>query len=299
MIIEKATVKSLLGTLQSGLALDIAPNHTGIVVWNGQDTEEYHFVVGTFDKDDAFGEAKMKRAFRQELLNIVEGKHFQVVVVEDWFVGSNADTVRKLAALNTVIDELLMDGLCTYEEFYRWKEGEWHKRAMSISKQKTGIKDKLKTQALLEELEYAFYLEHMLDSDSIKKEICFEDICDACGMLLAVVAEKNFQIDSVKSKSIKLSDIKMHFIEGREGVNDIKGLHIQEDDLRGVELDYKNLEESVKRQVKTYPDDILISPLPVSKLGLFGLNNKFKFYASDDTYLVFYLKKKKTNAKKN
>lgn len=294
MVIEKATVKNLLSTLKSGLALDIAPNHTGIVIWNGQDTEEYHFVVGTFDKEDKFGEAKMRKTFKDELIKILTGKHFQVVVVEDWYVGQNADTVRKLAALNTVIDELLMDGVCTYEEFYRWKESEWHKRAMSISKQKTGIRDKLKTQALLEELEYGYYLQYADASDQIKKEVCLEDVCDACGMLLAVVAEKNFKLNSATPKNIKLSDIKMHFIADREGIADIKGLHIQEDDLRGVELDYKNLEESIKRQAKAYPDDILISPLPVSKLGLFGLNNKFTFYDSDDTYLVFYLKKKKS-----
>ena len=82
MNIEKPTVLSLLQTIKSGIAFDLAKNHTGIVIWNGVEIERYGFELQEYDKSDPFGYYRMRYNLRREIEKIVSGRHFEYCVVE-------------------------------------------------------------------------------------------------------------------------------------------------------------------------------------------------------------------------
>ena len=287
---EKPTVESLLKTIPSGIGLDIAKNHSGIFIWDNGKMEQYGFALDDYEKNDPFAEYKMRRQFKQKLSEIVQGRYFEHCIIEDVYAGENFDTVRKLLALNTVIDELIFERVLTINKFYRWNEPKWSKATRSIYKQKGRLKSKFETQGLLEYLEYDFLLEHKDDKPARKKEIFFEDICDATAMLLAVVANESMLVNVVNSANIKMSDIKMIYVEGIMDTYSIKDKRVNEEGFIGVDLDYRNLEKSIIAQVTQFPNDVLCALLPSSKLGVFGMKHNFKFFDSDEGYLLFYKK---------
>ena len=287
---EKPTVESLLKTIPSGIGLDIAKNHSGIFIWDNGKMEQYGFALDEYEKNDPFAEYKMRRQFKQKLSEIVRGRYFEHCIIEDVYAGENFDTVRKLLALNTVIDELIFERVLTINKFYRWNEPKWSKATRIIYKQKGRLKSKFETQGLLEYLEYDFLLEHKDDKPAKKKEIFFEDICDATAMLLAVVANESMLVNVVNSANIKMSDIKMIYVEGIMDTYSIKDKRVNEEGFIGVDLDYRNLEKSIIAQVTQFPNDVLCALLPSSKLGVFGMKHNFKFFDSDEGYLLFYKK---------
>lgn len=287
---EKPTVLSLFKTIPSGIGLDIAKNHSGICIWNGESIEQYGFALDDFDKKDPFAEYKMRRQFKQKLSEIIRGRYFEHCIIEDVYGGENFDTTRKLLALNTVIDELIFEHCCTVNKFYRWNEPKWSSATRSIYKQRGRLKSKIETQGLLEYLEYDYYLEHKDDKPAVKKEIFFEDICDATAMLLAVVANETLNLNIAKQSSIKMSDIKMIYLEDTMDTYSCSDKRVNEEGFISVDLDYRNIEKSIVNQVSQHPNDVLCAFLPSSKLGVFGLKHKFTFYDSEEGYLLFYKK---------
>lgn len=287
---EKPTVLSLFKTIPSGIGLDIAKNHSGICIWNGESIEQYGFALDDFDKKDPFAEYKMRRQFKQKLSEIIRGRYFEHCIIEDVYGGENFDTTRKLLALNTVIDELIFEHCCTVNKFYRWNEPKWSSATRSIYKQRGRLKSKIETQGLLEYLEYDYYLEHKDDKSAVKKEIFFEDICDATAMLLAVVANETLNLNIAKQSSIKMSDIKMIYLEDTMDTYSCSDKRVNEEGFISVDLDYRNIEKSIVNQVSQHPNDVLCAFLPSSKLGVFGLKHKFTFYDSEEGYLLFYKK---------
>ena len=170
MIIEKLTVLNLFKTIKSGIGLDISKNHTGIVIWNGKTIETYGFAIEEYDKSDYFAEYKMRRDFKEKLYQIVKDRHFEYCIVEDVYSGENFDTVRKLLALQTVIDELIFEHVCVVDNFVRWLQVEWSKYTRQVYKQAGRLKSKLETQGILEYLEFDFYLEHKGDLTELRKK---------------------------------------------------------------------------------------------------------------------------------
>lgn len=300
--LEKPTVINILKTVPSGIGLDIAKNHTGIVIWNGVSVETYGFYLTEYDKLDYFGEYKMRREFKKKLTEIVKGKHFEYCIVEDVFGGDNFDTVRKLLALNTVMDELIFENVCTVGTFVRWNETKWAAATRTIYKQKGKLKSKIETQGLLEYLEFDFYLKYKdypeTDAQSkktglpTKKELFFEDICDACGMLLGLVIAHNYELNITKSSLVRLSDIKMLYVDYIEDTYMINDKRVQEEGFIILDdFDCKHIEDSIKQAVATHPHDVLCVELPPNKLGRFGIKHNFTFFTEGEGYLIFYNKK--------
>jgi hypothetical protein len=106
----------------------------------------------------------------------------------------------------------MFEGVCFITEFYRWKPSEWLAKARMVYKQRGKLKTKLEIQGILEYLGYEFYITNKDKSDKEKAEMFFEDKCDACGMLLAVCVARVFLINKVENSDIKLSDIKMYYV---------------------------------------------------------------------------------------
>ena len=300
---EKPTVINILKTVPSGIGLDIAKNHTGIVIWNGETVETYGFLLTEYDKLDYFGEYKMRREFKNKLKEIVADRHFEYCIVEDIYGGDNFDTVRKLAALNTVMDELIFDGVCTVGTFVRWKQVQWAAKARMIYRQKGKPSSKIETQKLMEYLEFDFYMKYKdypeTEAQSkktglpTKKDLFFEDICDACGMLLGLVIAHNYELNITRSSLVKMSEIKMLYVDYIEDTYMINDKRVQDEGFIILEdFDIKHIEDSIKQAVTAYPNDVLCVELPPSKLGRFGIKHNFTFFAEGEGYLIFYKKKK-------
>jgi len=271
-------ITDLLKRIPSGMGLDIAKNHTGVFIWDGSEIHEYGLVVGTdYNKDDPFAEYRMRREFKDKLGEIVEGRFFARCIVENVYGGQNFDTVRKLLALNTVIDELIFDNVCSVDKFYRWEEAKWLKYARLLYKQKGKLNPKVEIQGILDALGYSY------------EGKCAEDVRDAAGMLLGVVASEMIA-DNQSKVSVKMSDVKMHYIELPEDIYLLRDTKVQDGCIM-VDLDLRSIEKSILMNVSQHPADALIAPLPSNKLGSFGLKHKFRFYEEGDGYLVFYKKK--------
>ena len=288
MLVEKCTVENLLQTIKSGIGLDIAKNHTGVFVWYGGKIEEHGFALPEYDKSDPHAECRMRRALRHYLEPIVKGRHFEHCIVEDVYGGDNFDTTRKLLALNTVIDDLIFDGVCTVDNFYRWKESQWLSNFRLFYRQKGRWKSKIETQNILEYLEYQFYLDHKDDTNAEKKRIFFEDICDACGQLLSVVGYLYLRDKTEHKVTVKMSDVKLCYIEDMDDFDVAKDKRVREDDCLVLDYSGRDVEKFILNMVGVYPNDLLCIELPVSKLGAFGLKYKLPFYESGMGYLYFY-----------
>lgn len=289
MIIGSANWESFFRQIKSGIGLDVAKNHTGVVIWNGETVETFGFAIKEYDKTDYFAEYRMRKAFKDELVKIVRGREFEYCIVEDVYGGDNFDTVRKLLALNTVIDELIFEGTCFVDHFVRWTEPVWMKAFRSIYRQKGKLKSKVEVQGILEFLEFPFYMEHKDDEN--KEDIFFEDICDAAGMLFAVIADKLFQINIAKQSSVKMSDVKMFYVNTIEDTYGIRDKRVESEGFIAVSLEGRNLEKAILLQIQGHPDDVMCAFLPSSKLGVFGTKHKFQFFDSDEGWLVFYKKR--------
>lgn len=288
--ISAPTVESIFSCIKSGIGLDIAKNHTGICIWENNEIKTYGFDLIPYDKSDYFAEYRMRADFKKKLKEIVQGKHFEFCIVEDVYGGDNFDTTRKLLALNTVIDELIFERVCTVDNFVRWTATKWMSYFRMIYKQRGKLKSKIETQNILEYLKFDFYIKNKDLSDADKKKIFFEDICDATGMLCGMIMHKNSDLSLKKSISLKLSDIKMIYVEDIEDIYSIKDKRVREEGYVLTDLSTRSLEKSIIGAVKVNPDVVLCSYIPVTKLGAFGIKHKFTFYESGEGYLLYYKK---------
>lgn len=294
MILEKLTVLNIFKTIKSGIGLDISKNHTGVVIWNGSSIETYGFAIDEYDKSDYFAEYKMRRDFKCRLTQIVKDRTFEYCIVEDVYSGENFDTVRKLLALQTVMDELIFEHVCVVDNFVRMLQVEWSKYTRQIYKQNGRLKSKIETQALLEYLDFEFYMKHKDDSERIKKDIFFEDICDACAMLIGLIMKMKLENSVKKTQSLKLKDVKMVYVEHKGDIKTLRDKrlkNLEEKDIVDVDIT-KAIEKNILLCCTNDMDNVMRAEIPVNKLGVFGQKHKFNFYASGNGYLYFYYKKK-------
>ena len=127
-------------------------------------------------------------------------------------------------------------------------------------------------------------------SNADKKAIFFEDICDATAMLCVMIMKKNSDLSLAKSVSVKLSDIKMFYVENLEDTYSARDKRIREEGYVYVDINTRALEKNIVNAVRANPDVVLCTYLPVAKLGRFGIQHKFEFFESGEGYLLFYKK---------
>ena len=287
--LEKPTTEGVLKVLGSGLGLDVAKNHTGVCIYRNGKIERYGFAVKDYDKTDYHADYRMRYEFKTKLKEIIQGMEFNYCIIEDVYGGENYDTVRKLLALNTVIDELIFEGSVKVKDFYRWAESRWLKYFKMIYQCRKGLKSKVATQEILEYLEDSFYMENKDNPHKLK--IFFEDICDATAMLcgLAVFISSQEE-DSKKEKKITMKDIKMYYLEDSLDYLSLSDDRVRYEDWLPINAEFKNLERKVLESAKANPDSVMSMELPVARLGRFGVEHNFTFYPSGEGVLIWYLK---------
>lgn len=148
--IEAPTLWNIVPKEGLFLGLDISKTSTGITyIENGER------IVGNITLEEIEGvhkEVLLRRALKRDLEELVKGKEFDLIIIEDAFVGENPDTVRLLFALNTAIDEMILDGICSCKKFVRvnnqqWKSWLYMLDSDGISK---GLNDKEKIRICLD-----------------------------------------------------------------------------------------------------------------------------------------------------
>ena len=112
-------------------------------------------------------------------------------------------------------------------------------------------------------------------------------------MLIGVIVKKSTEETIAKNTNIKLSDIKMIYVEHKEDrkqVRDKRLKEISEEDIINVEIN-KTIEKNILTYCTNNRTDVMCAEIPVNKLGVFGQKHKFNFYESGNGYLYFYYKK--------
>lgn len=186
------------------LGLDISQNSSGICLYANGVRNTYNSKVD-YDKNDVFAEARMRKQLKQDLLEVINGNELELIVIEDVFEGANAEVVRKLYALNTAIDDLILDGLVVCKDFVRVQNGVW-KSWLSVvdsNKDLKGFNDKEKIQGYLKILG----IEESGDG--------FQDRLDATGMVIGYFLNKvNGETAVVeKKKRVKFKDVSVIYEE--------------------------------------------------------------------------------------
>ena len=301
--IESVTVESLLKEMGTSLALDISKNSTGISFWKDGElhVSNYHIPVEYTDSDP-FSEIKMRLDFKRHLTSLFKGEHFDTIIVEDVFGGDNFSTVRKLLALNTVIDELVVEEVITVENFYRQSNQTWKSNMRSIYKAGKGLKDKFEIEQVAIHLEFGYALEHKSDTDAQKAKGGYQDILDATMMLCSVSALRNSEIKTKKSSRIKKSDIEFDFIE------DLEYLDYSDKELYSqypyLEISRANKKATIEKVFvdsfnnnEEYEEYILALHVSNGEVGLFGIEHSIP---TTEGYILGYLKniKKKNKISK-
>lgn len=193
---EICSERSLIPKAGLFLGLDISERSSGVCIY--EDGEKVSANISLITPDDVdYSEVKLRRELKENLRELIKGKQFDLIVVEDAFQGINPKTTRKLYALNTAIDEMILDGECGCKEFKRvsnqtWKS--WLYQIDSEGKYKL-VNDKLRIQKCLEML-------GVYDEGE-----GYQDRLDSCGMLLGYFLCK----DSIKEKEKQKSKKRVEF----------------------------------------------------------------------------------------
>ena len=201
---DKLTEENIIPKTGYYLGLDISQNSSGICLYANGVRNTYNSKVD-YDKNDVFAEARMRKQLKQDLLEVINGNELKLIVIEDVFEGANAEVVRKLYALNTAIDDLILDGLVVCKDFVRVQNGVW-KSWLSVvdsNKDLKGFNDKEKIQGYLKILGIEEY------GDG------FQDRLDATGMVVGYFLNKanGGTVAVEKKKRVNFKDVSVVYEE--------------------------------------------------------------------------------------
>ena len=189
LVFETVSEENLVPKIGNFLGLDISQNSSGICLYKNGEKYVYNSSV-VYDPNNPHAEAYMRYQLKQDLLEVIGDTELDLIVIEDVFEGYNAEVVRKLYALNTAIDDLILEGKVTCKEFMRVSNGTW-KSWLSVVDTKgiyKGYKDKEKCRG------YLSILGVSEEGDG------YQDRLDATGMLLGYFLRGKNEKPIVKSK---------------------------------------------------------------------------------------------------
>lgn len=193
VIYEELSEETVVPRKGNFLGLDISQNSSGVCLYKDGIKSVYNCSLN-YDERNPHAEADLRRQLKDDLLSIIDDTKLDLVVIEDVFEGNNPEVARKLYALNTAIDDLILDGKVFCKEFVRVQNGTWKSwlSVVDTEGKYKGFKDKEKIQG---------YLELLGVSDEGKG---FQDRLDATGMLIGYFL-KGSDEPKEKEKKIKVS----------------------------------------------------------------------------------------------
>ena len=290
--IEKITAMSLIKTFKSAVTFDISKTSTGLGVWDGVEYKKYKITMDTvYNKTDALSEARMRREFKEYLTELLGGKHFELVVVENVFGGENFDTVRILLALNTVADELILEGVFTADTVRKVDNQSWKMCLRKVHKVKGKPTDKYEIEEIMKYLEFDFALENCNLTDSQKDEIGYQDILDCTGLLCAMAISKTMDVKIKSGKSIKMASIEILNFDCEEDLDFCDEKVLRRYPIERVQLT-GSVEKTILNTVNDRPTEDIIFELevPNERLGTFVSRYNIPFSDYGSVLLIFFRK---------
>lgn len=265
------------------LGLDISEVSSGVCLYKNGEKLLANIGLETSEKED-FYEVKLRRELKGYLAEFIDGLELDLVIIEDAYQGVNPLTTRKLYALNTAIDELILDGVVQCKKFLRVANSTWKSWLFTIDTENRfcGLKDKVRIKKCLE----------LLGVHEEGKG--FQDRLDATGMLLGYFLEGYKSIGKKRFKSFNIGDICFSHKADIDFISEEVREERCEDEVN-IEIVDLGLRKLSKDLILSYIQD---DPKPVyvfSKeivLGAFG--SKLSIETDVDAgYLGFWLKKSK------
>lgn len=290
--IEKVTVKSLLSKYTSAVGLDISKTGTGVIVWENDKYETYSIEIDMevdLIKDD-LAEEKMRLEYEGYLLELFEGKHFELVAIENVFGGKNFDTVRKLLALNSVMGELILKGKISADRVIKRQNQEWKKWLRSIYRLKN-VNDKIEIEQALLHMEFEFAEKYHNESKGFKDKIRYQDILDATGVLCSAIIELQSNPTAERHKKLTMKNIEVTHLVDLSDIHYTDDKVINKFPVKLIDLNM-SLEKQILHTINENSEENIVYAVqvPNSRLGTFGLSRDIPFYDQGYCVVVFYRK---------
>lgn len=209
--IKSLTEDSIIPKDKNILGLDISQNSSGICIYRNGIKTLYNAWV-EYDKANVHAEAYIRYQLKNDLLEVIGDTFLDIIIIEDVFEGDNPEVVRRLYALNTAIDDLILEGKVKCDKFIRVPNGTWKRWLSTVDKNNIykGYRDKERIQG---------YLELIGITDEGKG---FQDRLDATGMIIGyLLCGENFSVNQEKYISVSFNDISFAFESDIDLVSDI------------------------------------------------------------------------------
>lgn len=274
---------SLVPKAGNYLGLDISISSTGICLYKDGIKTTANISLD-YKEDNPHAEVLLRRQLKNDLLGLIDGLNFEVIVIEDVFEGINPDTTRKLYALNTAIDELILDGNITCNQFERVPNTLWKSWLSVVDSNGVykGFKDKQKIQGYLKILG----IEEGEDKG-------FQDRLDATGMLLGyLLSRNNSNTDISKIKKgirVKFEDISFAYELDTDLIT-VQAYYNDEDINVKMIKDKKITKKAIIDYISSDINSIFITSEPI-RLGLLAQTMDLELL-NEKGYFGFWLSEK-------
>lgn len=212
------------------MGLDISDSSSGICIYSDGEkiVDNVGLSLSTEENLSPHRETFLRYKLKKYLARYAKHMVFDVIIIEDVFQGINPATTRVLYALNTAIDELIIDGVVSCKKFLRVENGVW-KSWLSVldpeSKYK-GLNDKVKVQCYLKDIGIEEF------------GAGYQDRLDACGMLIGYfLCRHQINEDSANHKKVSQGDICVSY----QPSQDLCRLDVKEDSCDIMYIKEKNM----------------------------------------------------------
>lgn len=235
------------------LGLDISERSSGVCLYeNGKKVTGN--ISLSVDDMDTFREVKLRRELKHELSSLISGKTLDIIVIEDAYQGINPKTTRALYALNTAIDEMILDGECYCKEFVRVPNTSWKSwlYSLDVEDKFSGLKDKARIEACLS-------LIGIIDSG-----VGYQDRLDATGMVIGYLLKG--KLNASKRLKVSTTDIISTHEEDEEFICETARYNLDVEDLNIRVIDFGNriiTKKELVSYVSMFPESVFISSKPV------------------------------------
>ena len=275
---------SLVPKVGSYLGLDISDLSSGITIYRDSKKTSANIELEEVGKDDCHYEVKMRRLLKTYLRELFLGESFELILIEDAYQGVNPETTRLLYALNTAIDELILDGEVFVKKFKRTSNKVWKSWLYKVDKNNDfkGMKDKPRIVACLRLL------------GVYEEGEGFQDRLDSCGMLLGYFLNESDILKKEvedKKKKVAFTDIEFDYQEDEDLVVIGAGYGVKAIERRYVELNGSWSKQKMIDILSEDPSTVVISKGLV-KLGNLGAVLGLPIIR-DGGYFAFWVAEKK------
>lgn len=274
----------ILKNAKSGVGLDISVVSTGVTIWYNGELEHYIISVEGIE-----GEYERREALKNYLIELLSGRDFEFVCVEDAYGGENFRTTRDLLSLNTVIDEIIAEGSIGCGKLCREPNTSWKAVLREYGKLGGKPKDKIEIQWMLKNLDVN--IEAFERFNTADKKDRDQDIMDSLALLLAVVSrEKTGKGRKLKKLGIKNMNMS-YCLDVLDYEEEYGGDYIVLDIKKNL---IKELEDEITR---TKGESVILAQVPITMVGRLLLELNIDTYF-DEVCIVAEPKRSRMQKKK-